>query len=82
MHNHLYYTDSYSVQVVSGKIGEPGLFIAEIPYTAPRLYLAADRRNPAARRRFRWDQGRKAASLRLDECHLKIHLFAQQSRHR
>ena len=41
MHNHLYYTDSYSVQVVSGKIGEPGLFIAEIPYTAPRLYLAA-----------------------------------------
>src|SRR5271155_1377136 len=40
MHNHLYYTDSYSLQVVSGKIGEPGLFIAEIPYTAPRLYLA------------------------------------------
>jgi hypothetical protein len=41
MHNHLYYTDSYAVQVVSGKIGEPGLFVAEIPYTAPRLYLAA-----------------------------------------
>jgi imidazolonepropionase-like amidohydrolase len=41
MHNHLYYTDSYSVQVVGGKIGEPGEFIAEIPYTAPRLYLAA-----------------------------------------
>src|ERR1700690_4112058 len=41
MHNHLYYTDSYSLQVVDGKIGEPGLFIAEIPYTAPRLYLAA-----------------------------------------
>jgi hypothetical protein len=41
MHNHLYYTDSYALQVVSGKIGEPGLFIAEIPYTAPRLYLAA-----------------------------------------
>jgi hypothetical protein len=41
MHNHLYYTDSYSLQVVSGKISEPGLFIAEIPYTAPRLYLAA-----------------------------------------
>src|SRR5271167_5011106 len=41
MHNHLYYTDSYTVQVVGGKIGEPGLFIAEIPYTAPRLYLAA-----------------------------------------
>ena len=41
MHNHLYYTDSYTVQVVGGKIGEPGLFIAEIAYTAPRLYLAA-----------------------------------------
>jgi imidazolonepropionase-like amidohydrolase len=41
MHNHLYYTDSVSVQVVNGKIGEPGLFVAEIPYTAPRLYLAA-----------------------------------------
>jgi imidazolonepropionase-like amidohydrolase len=41
MHDHLYYTDSYAVQVAGGRIGEPGLFIAEIPYTAPRLYLAA-----------------------------------------
>src|ERR1700683_5528194 len=41
MHDHLYYTDSYAVQVVGGKIGEPGLFGAEIPYSAPRLYLAA-----------------------------------------
>jgi imidazolonepropionase-like amidohydrolase len=41
MHNHLYYTDSYTVQAVDGKVVEPGLFIAEIPYTAPRLYLAA-----------------------------------------
>jgi Amidohydrolase family len=41
MHNHLYYTNSISVQFASGRIGEPGLFIAEIPYTAPRLYLAA-----------------------------------------
>jgi hypothetical protein len=41
MHDHLYYTDSISVQRVGGKIGEPGLFVAEIPYTAPRLYLAA-----------------------------------------
>jgi imidazolonepropionase-like amidohydrolase len=40
MHNHLYYTDSISVQVVNGQLGEPGLFVAEIPYTAPRLYLA------------------------------------------
>jgi hypothetical protein len=41
MHDHLYYTDSIAVQVVDGRIGEPGLFVAEIPYTAPRLYLAA-----------------------------------------
>jgi imidazolonepropionase-like amidohydrolase len=41
MHDHLYYTDSYAVQVVDGKVGEPGLFVAEIPYSAPRLYLAA-----------------------------------------
>jgi len=41
MHDHLYYTDSYSVQIAGGRIGEPGLFVAEIPYTAPRLYLAA-----------------------------------------
>jgi hypothetical protein len=41
MHDHLYYTDSFAVQVAGGRIGEPGLFIAEIPYTAPRLYLAA-----------------------------------------
>jgi imidazolonepropionase-like amidohydrolase len=41
MHDHLYYTNSISVQVAAGRIGEPGLFVAEIPYTAPRLYLAA-----------------------------------------
>ena len=41
MHDHLYYTDSYALQAVDGKIGEPGLFLAEIPYSAPRLYLAA-----------------------------------------
>lgn len=41
MHNHMYYTDSYAVQLVGGHIEEPGLFVAEIPYTAPRLYLAA-----------------------------------------
>src|SRR5580658_9596024 len=41
MHNHLYYTDSISMQFANGRIDEPGLFIAEIPYTAPRLYLAA-----------------------------------------
>ncbi len=42
MHDHLYYTDSISVQRgADGKIGEPGLYVAEVPYTAPRLYLAA-----------------------------------------
>ena len=42
MHDHLYYTDSYSVQLGDhGELSEPGLFVAEIPYTAPRLYLAA-----------------------------------------
>jgi hypothetical protein len=42
MHDHLYYTDSYSVQLGEhGELGEPGLFVAEIPYTGPRLYLAA-----------------------------------------
>src|ERR1700723_4232626 len=41
MHDHLYYTDSISVQVAGGKIAEPGLFVAEIPYSAPRLYFAA-----------------------------------------
>src|SRR6202050_1510548 len=36
MHNHLYYTDSISVQYASGRIGEPGLFVAVVTYTAPR----------------------------------------------
>jgi hypothetical protein len=41
MHDHLYYTDSISVQRANGRIPEPGLIVAEIPFTAPRLYLAA-----------------------------------------
>jgi hypothetical protein len=42
MHNHLYYTDSYSVQLgANHKISEPGLIVAPVPYSAPRLYLAA-----------------------------------------
>ena len=41
MHDHLYYTDSASIQFSNGKIEEPGIFVAELPYTAPRLYLAA-----------------------------------------
>ncbi len=42
MHDHLYYTDSISVQRgPDGKIAEPGLVTMDVPYTAPRLYLAA-----------------------------------------
>ena len=42
MHDHLYYTDSISVQRgPNGAIGEPGLFAMPVPYTGPRLYLAA-----------------------------------------
>ena len=41
MHDHLFYTDSYAVQVKDRTADEPGLFLAEVPYTAPRLYLAA-----------------------------------------
>ncbi len=41
MHDHLFYTASYAVQLVGGSVGEPGLLAAELPYTAPRLYLAA-----------------------------------------
>lgn len=42
MHNHLYYTASYAVQIgVHGELGEPGLIVAEVAFTAPRLYLAA-----------------------------------------
>jgi hypothetical protein len=41
MHDHLYYTNSYSVQLSKGDIDEPGVSIVELPYSAPRLYLAA-----------------------------------------
>ncbi len=41
MHDHLYYTNSYSVQLSKGEIDEPGVSIVELPYSAPRLYLAA-----------------------------------------
>ena len=42
MHNHLYYNSAYSVQVgASGELGEPGFVMVSLPYSAPRLYLAA-----------------------------------------
>jgi len=40
MHDHLYYSDSIATQVLNG-YRDLGLFVAEIPYTGPRLYLAA-----------------------------------------
>ena len=41
MHDHLYYTDSYALQVHDGRLQEPGLVVAETAYAGPRLYLAA-----------------------------------------
>jgi imidazolonepropionase-like amidohydrolase len=41
MHDHLYYSASNSLQRGNGHILEPGVLVNEIPYTAPRLYLAA-----------------------------------------
>jgi imidazolonepropionase-like amidohydrolase len=40
MHNHLYYTASIN-RDGHGQLVAPGFFINEIPFTAPRLYLAA-----------------------------------------
>jgi hypothetical protein len=40
MHDHLYYTN-YAIQAVGGRAPEPGLVLVELPYSAPRLYLAA-----------------------------------------
>lgn len=41
MHNHLYISDSIADQTGGGRIPEPGFIVAEMPYSAPRLYLAA-----------------------------------------
>jgi len=41
MHDHLFYTASRDTQRNSPGGIEPGLVVNEIPYTAPRLYLAA-----------------------------------------
>ena len=41
MHNHLYYSASYALQVdESGEVAQPGRIAAELPYSGPRLYLA------------------------------------------
>ncbi|HEX5385464.1 MAG TPA: amidohydrolase family protein [Gemmatimonadales bacterium] len=42
MHDHLYYSASISAQRgPDGRIAEPGFYVDELPYSAPRLYLAA-----------------------------------------
>jgi len=41
MHDHLFYSASNALQRGSGPILEPGNLVAEIAFTAPRLYLAA-----------------------------------------
>jgi hypothetical protein len=41
MHDHLFYTASREQQRTSAAGVEPGIFINEVPFTAPRLYLAA-----------------------------------------
>ena len=41
MHNHLFYTNSAAVQSTADHLEQPGFLVAEIPFTAPRLYLAA-----------------------------------------
>jgi len=42
MHNHLYYSAAIEEQAgATGRIAPPGFTITEIPFTAPRLYLAA-----------------------------------------
>lgn len=41
MHDHLFYTASRETQRTSAAGVEPGILINEVPFTAPRLYLAA-----------------------------------------
>jgi hypothetical protein len=41
MHDHFYYSASNALQRGRGRILEPGIQVAEIAYSAPRLYLAA-----------------------------------------
>lgn len=41
LHDHFYYSASNALQRGTGTILEPGVMVAEIAYSAPRLYLAA-----------------------------------------
>ena len=55
MHEHLYYTAS-RLRDENNRPVPPGFFINVIPYTAPRLYLAAGVTTPA--RPGRWNRTR------------------------
>jgi imidazolonepropionase-like amidohydrolase len=41
MHNHLFYTNAAAVQSTADHLEQPGFLVAELAFTAPRLYLAA-----------------------------------------
>jgi Amidohydrolase family len=41
MHDHLFFTDSAAEQLGDGPLAEPGLVVVVVPFTGPRLYLAA-----------------------------------------
>jgi imidazolonepropionase-like amidohydrolase len=41
MHDHFFYSASNALQRGAGTVLEPGVIVAEIAYSAPRLYLAA-----------------------------------------
>ena len=41
MHDHLYYSASIATESADGFGNGPGFYVTELPYTAPRLYLAS-----------------------------------------
>ncbi len=41
LHDHLYYSASISTERADGFGSGPGFYVTELPYTAPRLYLAS-----------------------------------------
>jgi hypothetical protein len=41
LHDHLYYSASIATEQADGFANGPGFYVTELPYTAPRLYLAS-----------------------------------------
>ncbi len=41
LHDHLYYSASIATERADGFANGPGFYVTELPYTAPRLYLAS-----------------------------------------